>query len=1123
MAILWNKQALSALSPLRGQGKPPRLDHDAAALVQATKEAFATHERMLRAGIARGPAEAIELTERVVATVKDLTPDTPLEAPVQGGIARVVGYGRLERDLVRHWMSRGGLAFAVEALFERSTLDLPHLIADGRHFWDVRWLARADGWDLFVSQGESPRDEIARAVACASDAEYAAVVRMVGELRRRTERPSLRCALDALVLTERAWASEDVALVLAGPPGNFARDLAPAVRLFPALDLDTAEALLARVAPHVRTLADGVFDAVRSLEERALPHLVQAVAVLEAKPPKANNGLTEARHVARALALFDDPRAAAAFTPWVGDAQAIGPVAVEYMQAFPELAVSALAPSLLEKTRKAEAERSLLARIVRAGAAATAAALDSLPADQRKAVQRLLDATAQIESLEEAPRDALPPVLREPPWRNAKSRAALPLLEGLAPLPYEERVAGADDADVAGANQAPSWLDGKPLVGEELAKLEDRFRKSGAAGVADKRPIPWSRLDDETALRLWREVPPAARAAFEASYYSEVGYMLARFGTRAIAGAAAWTLAFPSEYAFAHLARCDSPAVAPVALKGMGRTALRQASVAWLETHPEAAAVGLLPIALGPTSREKADAGAALRHVASRGRREVVLAVAARWGERAVRDATTMLDFDPLLDCPKAPPKLSAFADTEELPPLLLADGRRVPDDVKRNLLEMLQFTPFAPPYAGIAQVRGALDQASLDRLLLAVVGAWVAAGAPTASAWALRAVAHLGSDGVAREVASSVRRWVREKGKARALLGVQVLGRMGTDVALMHLYDLSRTARNRAVEEAAREALTAASEARGLSAEQLEDRLTPSLDLDANGATTLDFGPRQFVVRIDERLQPVLFDGDARLQSLPRATRSDDPGKAKEASARFKALKADLETVGKTLFARLEHAMVMGRRWGGEEHRALLVDHPLAGRVARRLVWGIFEGAGRGALTASFRVAEDATLAGADDHTFTVPEGARVGIPHPLELSEVLRARWGSILGDYELVQPFEQVGRATYAVANGESGAKSFRRFGGREVPSGPFLGRLETRGWRRGAVEEGWIGSYSKDFGGVMASASFSPPLDVRGKPPEACTLESVTFDGATLGELPPIVFSEVAFDLAPLAPR
>ena len=161
------------------------------------------------------------------------------------------------------------------------------------------------------------------------------------------------------------------------------------------------------------------------------------------------------------------------------------------------------------------------------------------------------------------------------------------------------------------------------------------------------------------------------------------------------------------------------------------------------------------------------DAAAALRQHVDRSR---LLAGAARFGagvSSAAIDA--MLSFDPLFDCPKAPPKLSAFAEPSTMPAVRLADGRVVPDDGKRNLLEMLQFTSFDAPYVGIAQARGALSPSSVDDLLRALHDAWVAAGAASASAWPLRAIGHMGSDAMARDLAAKIRKWPREKAAARA------------------------------------------------------------------------------------------------------------------------------------------------------------------------------------------------------------------------------------------------------------------------------------------------------------------------------------------------------------------
>lgn len=53
------------------------------------------------------------------------------------------------------------------------------------------------------------------------------------------------------------------------------------------------------------------------------------------------------------------------------------------------------------------------------------------------------------------------------------------------------------------------------------------------------------------------------------------------------------------------------------------------------------------------------------------------------------------------------------------------------------------------------------------------------------------------------------------------------------------------------------------------------------------------DFGPRQFTVRFDENLNPVIFDQqNVRQKSVPRLRADDDQLKAPEALARLKGLK---------------------------------------------------------------------------------------------------------------------------------------------------------------------------------------------------------------------------------------
>ena len=173
--------------------------------------------------------------------------------------------------------------------------------------------------------------------------------------------------------------------------------------------------------------------------------------------------------------------------------------------------------------------------------------------------------------------------------------------------------------------------------------------------------------------------------------------------------------------------------------------------------------------------------------------------------------------------------------------------------------------------------------------------------------------------------------------------------------------------------------------------------------------------------------------------------------------------------------------------------------------------------------MKATFRVADDGALFDDDDNPITLGESARVGLPHPLHLDDARKTRWGQILADYEIIQPFEQIARATYAVDAKHRKKTSIDDFSKRELPYGVVFGRLEGRGWRRGEMEEGSISTLEKDFGPMSATLSFSPPLFAREKPPGEVTIEDVSFGSATLGDVPAVAFSEAMYDLSVFAQK
>ncbi|MDA7416250.1 WGR and DUF4132 domain-containing protein [Xenophilus arseniciresistens] len=624
---------------------------------------------------------------------------------------------------------------------------------------------------------------------------------------------------------------------------------------------------------------------------------------------------------------------------------------------------------------------------------------------------------------------------------------------------------------------------------ELLATLKDPIRDTARQGIqngdASKLIAAWRAMlaarKKERYYFFWfdasytAQLPPALGVPLWNAIAGEAEtqgaeYVMAHFGLPALAGLQSVVRAKPGDNLRVALNYGAVELAAPAARAFAKLKTVRQLGREWLLKFPEHAACGLIAPALGKAGEVRDAAGAALRLLQAEGHGALLLEVAGRYDNPAVVDALrAVLDESPLDRFPTKRVKLPEWWQPRGWRRPELLNGKALPDEALDALGQMLTFPTNEEVYGGIAVVKEACRPASLADFGWDAFSAWLEAGAVGKENWALTALGFLGSDDTARKLTPLIREWPGEAAHARAVTGLDVLAGIGSDVALMLLNGVAQKVKFKGLQDKAREKIDAIAQARGLSTEELEDRLAPDLGLDEQGTMVLDFGPRAFKVGFDETLKPYVREVDAtgtpgaRLPDLPKPKKTDDAALSKEATERFKLLKKDARTIASQQLLRLEVAMCARRRWTPEVFRLFLVEHPLVRHLVQRLIWGVYQVSGDssygGELEACFRVAEDGSFTTAEDDPFELPEGehVRIGVPHALELPAADAAAFGQVFADYELLQPFAQIGRDTYTLTEAEQKADKLERWKGAKVPTGRVLG-LVNKGWRRGQAQDG-----------------------------------------------------------------
>jgi len=585
------------------------------------------------------------------------------------------------------------------------------------------------------------------------------------------------------------------------------------------------------------------------------------------------------------------------------------------------------------------------------------------------------------------------------------------------------------------------------------------------------------------------------------------------------------------------LALARAPEAAPLMLRVMLKSQAPAIGREWLERHPGYAAPGLILPALGrgPAAEAARDFLQSLRRS---GHGEMVDAALTAAGDGATKLRAALEDPPEVTAqtaaTPPPPWLLAATAKpllprrTEWLPPgtlpAITLAGRALTAAEEEAVLSALQRSSLTEPAPLLAHLKRDADQHSLDAFLWRLCTLWQQRGRKVKETWALEAMGLLGGDSSALKLGPLAKEW-REKQQHRiAGLAIDALAAIGSDTALAQLRAFTLIPRDWYLKLIAENHIKAAAKTRGLSADELEDRLVPDCGLGPGGAPAFDFGPRQFHLLLGAGLKPMVREaGSAPRTDLPKPNKKDDAALAERALADWKLLKKQLAEVLKMQSRRLEQAMIHGRRWSRNEFEAVFLQQPAMSLVARALVWGVH--APDGGRIATFRVSEDNSLADHADSRYVLPEAGEVSVPHPLTLTAEEQKRWGEQLADYGIIPPFPQIGRTIHRPGVDEAESDCLIRFNHLPCMAIALAEGLERGGWLRDDVGQGGCYyAHHRAFpsAGLTAVVEYQPGIYITNpwETPEQHLAGCAFYRGGTregaalrLGEVDPIVFSEV----------
>jgi hypothetical protein len=402
---------------------------------------------------------------------------------------------------------------------------------------------------------------------------------------------------------------------------------------------------------------------------------------------------------------------------------------------------------------------------------------------------------------------------------------------------------------------------------------------------------------------------------------------------------------------------------------------------------------------------------------------------------------------------------LEAWLREEDLPAIYYTNGKQLSNDEVRFLLYRMSRVKAMRSDVEARLIINRLDKEKTAAFALQLIKLFIETNTQPKHKYLLALSALLGNEAVADKIRITIDKWIEDSRFKMAEYGVGALALQGSNKALrwVELYSRKYKTKKANVGAAALVALEAAAEELNITVFELGDRIVPDFGFEGlfKEFTIAGDNYRAF---IDSYFKIAFFNDDnKKLKAIPANA-------ADELKDEFKAIAKEVRDIVKSQSSRLEHYLVVQRRWNKEQWEQFFLTNPVMFIYATKLLWGVYV---NNELKQCFYCQEDTTLMDAADNEISLEGEAQIGIVHPLQLSTEELKQWQHKFFDLSIEPVFQQLDRKTESLAPEQKEVTIIRTFDGTKTEPGSIRGTLERYGWRKGpAGDGGSVDAFFKD---------------------------------------------------------